>query len=550
MAVDVRPLKVNDNSAILDAIRADASMEYQRRIPAATEAGVTETVKELMNFRAHYNEFIDALVNRIGLVIARNTNWTNPLAPFKRGLLTFGDTIEEVQVGLLKAHVYDPDREYMEKDIFGTEVPEVQSNFHRVNRQNFYKITVNENLLRRAFLEPGGLSTFVNQLMSAPSTSDQWDEFLLTCSLFAKYESNGGFHHVNVPDVRAIESGAVDAKVALRKMRAMADNLTFLSTRYNAAHMPTFADRDELCLFVTPEFNAAVDVEALAGAFNVDKATMHGKIIPIPADQFGIDGAQAIMTVKDFFVIADQSLETTSQFNPVSRQNNYFLHHWQIVSASRFVPAVMFWTGADDEIITINKPVVSVATPTIEAIDGTVPSTAERGQMVALVAKAVTDPEGGQEAVMWSVTGAESGRTYITPYGVLHVAGDETATSLTVRATSTGIDAENPRADAKTATLTVNLSGDILDGWPANGKVTGIEIAGEPVDGFNAATTTYALALPAGTTVSKSKVYVTSDGPVNSTVEVASVAGGYTVTVTVDPGAGDPVVYTVNVTVG
>ena len=206
MAVEVRPLKVNSNEGIMDAIRADSSMEYQNRIPSATEAGVKETVERLLNYRAHYNEFIDALVNRIGLVIARNTSWTNPLAPFKRGLLTFGDTIEEVQVGLLKAHVYDPDREYLEKDLFGTERPDVQANFHRVNRQNFYKVTINEDLLRRAFLEPGGLNTFVNQLMSAPTTSDQWDEFLLTCSLFSKYESMGGFYHVNVPDLRDIES--------------------------------------------------------------------------------------------------------------------------------------------------------------------------------------------------------------------------------------------------------------------------------------------------------------------------------------------------------
>ena len=550
MAVEVRPLKVNSNEGIMDAIRADSSMEYQNRIPSATEAGVKETVERLLNYRAHYNEFIDALVNRIGLVIARNTSWTNPLAPFKRGLLTFGDTIEEVQVGLLKAHVYDPDREYLEKDLFGTERPDVQANFHRVNRQNFYKVTINEDLLRRAFLEPGGLNTFVNQLMSAPTTSDQWDEFLLTCSLFSKYESMGGFYHVNVPDVRDIESGAADAKIALRKMRAMAGNLTFLSTKYNAAHMPTFASRDDLYLFVTPEFNAAIDVEALAGAFNIDRANMHGRVVEIPADQFAITGAQAVMTTKDFFVIADQLFETRSQPNAAALHNNYFLHRWEIISASRFVPAVMFHTGADDEVIVVNKPVTSVTTPTIEAIDGTVPTTAVRGQMVALVAKAVTDPTGGQEAVMWSVDGAKSERTYITPYGVLHVGGDETADSLTVTATSTGINADNPRDDAKTATLTVNLSGAVLDGWPRQGKIIGIEVAGEDVPAFDAATTTYALALPADTKVSTKNVYVTSDGPINAAVKVASAAGGYTVTITVDPGVGDPVVYTVNVTVG
>src|SRR5699024_10286028 len=200
------------------------------------------------------------LINRIGSVIARNISWQNPLAEFKRGMLEYGDTIEEIQTGLLQAHIYDPDREYLERDLFGTEVPEVQTSFHTVNRQNFYKVTVNQPLLQRAFLADDGLSNFVAQLLEAPSTSDYWDEFLTTVQLFPEYENNGGFWHVNVPDVKDLESSESDAKSALRKMRAMADKLKFISTRYNAAHMPTFADRDDLVVFVSPEFNAAIDV--------------------------------------------------------------------------------------------------------------------------------------------------------------------------------------------------------------------------------------------------------------------------------------------------
>src|SRR5699024_6449751 len=130
-------------------------------------------------------------------------------------------------------------------------------------RQNFYKVTVNEALLQRAFLQEQGLSTFVSQLLEAPTTSDYWDEFLMTVQLFSEYENNGGFYHVNVPDVANLQSTADEAKAALRKMRAVADSLKFISTRYNAAHMPSFARQDDLVLFVSPEFNAAIDVEAL-----------------------------------------------------------------------------------------------------------------------------------------------------------------------------------------------------------------------------------------------------------------------------------------------
>ena len=228
---DTSVLRTTDTTDLLNAIRHDASLDYQNRIPIATSGAIQETVRTLQSYRPAWNEFVDALINRIGLTVVRSKSWSNPLAEFKMGLLEFGDSIEEVQVGLLRAHTYDTDRDYMEKTLFGTELPEVQSNFHRVNRRNFYKVSVDEMRLRNAFLTSGGISNFVTSLMEAPYTSDAYDEFLLTTSLFAEYESNGGFYHVRVPEVSAMESNADDARTALRKIRAMGDNLRFLSTR-------------------------------------------------------------------------------------------------------------------------------------------------------------------------------------------------------------------------------------------------------------------------------------------------------------------------------
>jgi hypothetical protein len=555
MTLDVSRLATDKpNSAILDAVRGIASTDYARRIPAADVAGVAATIENLTKpeNRQWMNEFIDVLVNRIGMTIARSTSWTNPLAPFKRGMLSYGNTIEEIQTGLLEAHGYDPDRDYMEQTLFGRERPEVQVNFHTVNRQDFYKVTINDVLLKRAFLDPNGLSGFINQLMEAPTTSDQWDEFLLTSSLFREYESNGGFFHVHVPDVGNLSSDESDAKMALRKMRAMAGNLRFLSTQYNAAKMPVFAQPEDLLLFVTPEFNAGIDVEALAGAFNIDRAQMYGKIVELPQSAFGIDGAQAIMTTNEFFVIADTLFESTNQWNPANLHNNYFLHHHQVISASRFVPAVMFTTGADDEVITVNGTVTGVEAITIEAVDGTVPTDVATGGIIQLVAKATTDPEDGVTAVMWSLTGSENPRTFITNSGVLHVAPDEFSTSVTVKATSAAVDFDNPRADPLSATLAVAVTGGPVGGWPAQGAgLVALTINDLPVPGIDPATFVYAFTVAPDTMVLADDVHATTQGSANVDVTVTPVGDpvtGYTVVVAVDNGVGAPVDYTVNVT--
>lgn len=490
MALEIRPLKPVTNAEMLDSIRAGSSLDYQRRIPAATQAGVQNTIRALQDYRPAMNEFMDTLVNQIGAIVARNISWQNPLAKFKRGLLQYGDTIEEIQSGLLKAHTYDPKREYLERDIFGTETPEVQANFHRVNRQDFYKITINDALLQRAFLDPSGLQSFITQLMEAPMTSDQVDEFLLTTQLFAEMENAGGFYHVNVPDVRAITSDAADAKIALRKMRAMADTLKFVSSRYNAAHMPSFANADELELFVTPEFNAAIDVEALAGAFNTDRASMHGRINPIPAERLNIPGAQAILTTRDFFVIADQRIENTSAANPVGLHSNYFLHHWQIISASRFVPAVMFWTGQDDEVIEIQPQVSAVESITVKDREDSTVTTVERGEMYAAYAVVETNPDGSpNDSVRWSLTGAENLTSYVTQSGVLVVSPREASDTLTLTATSTWIDPETQeRREHKSLSVTLTVTGESLPQWPVEATPAD-ESAAEPGDEFPAEAT-------------------------------------------------------------
>jgi hypothetical protein len=462
MTLDVRPFRDINNADIFNAIRNNATVDYQKRIPEATKASQEATIQALVNYRPQMNEFIDALVNRIGLVIFKNNSWTNPYSKFKRGMLEYGDTIEEIMSGLLTAKEYIPERDYLEKDIFGVEVPETQVSYHKVNRQNYYKLTVKEPLLRRAFISSNGLSTFVTNLMEMPTTSDNWDEFLLMTQLFNEYYNADGFFKINVGDIGAIGSDAADSKYFLRRVREVAGNLGFISRHYNAAGMPVSAQPEELELFITPEANAAIDVEALAAAFNIDRALVPSKTNIIPKEHFNIPGAQAVLTTKDFFVAADQRIDTTSAVNPVGLHTNYFLHHWQVISASRFVPAVLFTIESGTVINIPATPVTSVAALTIIDKDGATPTSLVRGQMYEVNTNAVTTPAGGaNNAVRYTATGLNSPRSRITQSGAILIAVDETATTVLVKAFAT--DTANPQTEISAS---YSITGDIAVLWP------------------------------------------------------------------------------------
>lgn len=461
MVPQIKRLKPSSNQDMLNAIRLQASNDYQRRIPAATKANIQEVAQSIFEYEATRNEAVNALVNRIGLIVAREKSFTNPLAKFKIGELPFGDTIEEVMVGLLEAQTYDPHRDYLERDLFGQASIDVQSSFHKVNRQDFYKVTINDPTLRKAFLEEQGLYKFVGQLMDAPMVSDQWDEFLLTVSLFREYHRNGGFFKVGVPDVAATTADANDAKQFLRRAREFADTLPFISSHYNAAGMPVAANRDDLELFITPEANSAIDVEALAGAFNTDRANMPMRTTVIPKEHFGIAGAQAILSTKDFFVIADQRFQTTSQANPVGLYENHFLHRWQVVSASRFVPAILFTSTETPDVITlVENPVTDILPLVVQDAEGNTVTDVERGQLYSVTGSAVTTPAGGvNDAVRFELDGSESQFTYINQAGTLSIGSDEDAETITIVAIAT----DN---NTVTETLTVDVQGDKVQVWP------------------------------------------------------------------------------------
>lgn len=544
-------LRSVSNAELLDAVRDDLSMEYQSRIPAATQAGIAQVASGLFDNLPLWNEFVNGFINRIGSIYARSQVWTNPLAMFKKGLMNYGDTVEEYMADLLESYAYDPDRNYGEKILFAQERPGVQVNYHRINRQDMYKVTINEAMLRRAFKDEGGLAKLISSIMDAPTKSDQWDEFLLMSNLIRENEKNGGFFKVHTPDFANLDMNQEDARGAMKSLRAMAYRLPILSRQYNAAGMPVAANPDDLILIGTPNYLASIDVDGLAPIFHIDKANFVAKkTIAIPEEYIGVNGFQAMLTTSDFFMVFDTLLENRSMPNPAGLYTNFFLHHHGIVSLSRFVPAIML--TSDSGTVTIREAfeVDSVAnikafdTDETEAIDEV-----KRGEIYSLTADVTTTPAGHNVAVGWSVSGADSARTYVTRHGVLYVSPSETADTLTVKAHAVFTDPDNPRLDAPSVTATFDVTGDIMRDWPASDKgIAKITIAGANVPSVDPATTTYSLALPANTTVTKNDVQVHTYGSADVTVTVTKVTGGYTVKISVDSGVGAATDYTVNVT--
>ena len=64
---------------VLNTILANASEDYQSRVPQATKDNITSVGSAIMSYQPTENEFLSALVNKIAMTIVRNKTFKNPL---------------------------------------------------------------------------------------------------------------------------------------------------------------------------------------------------------------------------------------------------------------------------------------------------------------------------------------------------------------------------------------------------------------------------------------------------------------------------------------
>ena len=164
---------------ILNVIRNNATHNYKDYVPEATEDidSIRAIGNIIMSMPNLQNEFISSLVNRIAMVLITSKSYDNPWRFFKKGLLEYGETVEDVFVNLAK--VYSFDQETAESEVFKREKPDVRTAFHTMNYQKFYKVTISDRELRQAFLSLDGVTDLIAKIVESVYTSANYDEFLV-----------------------------------------------------------------------------------------------------------------------------------------------------------------------------------------------------------------------------------------------------------------------------------------------------------------------------------------------------------------------------------
>lgn len=454
----------NNSVAILNAIRNSATINYKTYVPVATpDAESIRTIGTIiMDSPSLQNEFLHGLYNRIGRVIVESKQWENPWELFKKGTLEFGETIESVFVDMAKPFQYDP--AVAENNLFKREIPNVRSTFYVMNYQKFYKSTIENYDLKLAFLSWDGVTDLIAKITESMYTGANYDEFQTMKYMLARQILNGRLYPETISAVTA-----ANAKSIVASIKQVSNRLTFQSRKYNVAGVATHSKKEQQMVIVSSDFDATMDVEVLASAFNMSKAEFMGRRILV--DGFGdidtdrlnelfkdddtyvqltdaeltaLNSIPAIVVDETYFQIYDNLIEFTEDYNGEGLYWNYWYHVWKTFGVSPFANAIMFIP----------------ATPTVTAVEvSPATATANEGQNVSFTAE-VTTTNFAPKEVNWTLDSTSLGLGFsIDHAGTVTVPTDIlTASVLGVSATITATSVFDDD-EYDTATLTVGTVG-------------------------------------------------------------------------------------------
>lgn len=318
---------------ILNRIRAQASTEYQTRIPEATQATIQAIGNSFQQYEPVWNEFKEALIHKIGKTILESKLFKNKLARFKSGSIMTAQDVEEIFIGMVKAEgAYDKNGP---NPLGRRDTADVKVMYHRENRRDYYAISIGDVDFIKAFKSEATLDNFISRLINAVYSGASYDEWLAMKNILATYN---GYFDYEVPAM-AGDNAEATAKAFVKTLRKAVQDLSFPSTQYNAAGVNTWSEPSGLALLVHKDILAEVDVEVLAKAFNLGKTDI--QIEPISMDDFGsMDKCYGILMDKDFLKVWDTLSKMETQRNAQGLFTNYFYHIHQILSASKFKNAV------------------------------------------------------------------------------------------------------------------------------------------------------------------------------------------------------------------
>ena len=354
---------MNGLKTSLNQLREISSEIYHQYVPIIDEnTDISVIANPVLNVPVVYNEFYSMLINRIVYTQFLNKSFRNPFVVLEGDAIPLGYAGQEIYTNPAQGRKFNSD------DFAGLLIKyeaDVKVQYTTINMDVQYPVTFSRQTLKKAFTSWGDLETFIDNLSNSLYNGAYIDEYNATKALIAgAYKGNTAV----IETVNAISSEET-AKAFITRARELYLQFQTPSKEYNAwakvggsgRPVITWTNPEDIVFIVRNDIRAYLDVNVLASAFNMDKATLLGNILTI--NDFNIynedgtlnyDGSAIVGMIADksWFRIKRQDMFMDSFYNPNNRSVQYYLNNIKMYNMSLFANGVILATKQPEIAIT------------------------------------------------------------------------------------------------------------------------------------------------------------------------------------------------------
>ena len=323
---------------LLNSIAAEASEAYQSAVPTANLLNLSDVANPILTYSTVANEFLDALFNKVIATIVYRQMWDNPLAVLRKDPEALGYDVEELQTNPATAANYDGTDTGL-ADILTVQKPDSAAAWYRLNRQDKYKVTINNEQLTSAFTSWGTLDNFIGQITDSLYNGNTIGEFAYTKQIINDALTANQLRTVQT--VMPVDEST--GKQFMSTLRNLSLQFTFPSTEYNCYTLMggtgnprvTWSPISRQVILVRADVASAVGVEVLAAAFNLNYSDYLARQIIV--DSFDDDDrCLAVLCDERAFQIREKLRRFATFYNASGLSWQYYYHAWDTFSLSPF----------------------------------------------------------------------------------------------------------------------------------------------------------------------------------------------------------------------
>lgn len=295
---------------------------------------------------------------KIAMMVIYNKVFENPFDIFFKKI-DYGVGVEEVFVEISKPLKHDPFGDGAK--VWERVMPDAHNKLHLLNVDFDVIKTVYEKEIAEAFYSYEGMNSWWSAIITSINNGVSTTIFSICKYMIAWSALDQGTATLYLDET--------NPRKTVKSLKALSTKLKFPSPLYNRAGVNNFTNKRDLYLFVTPEFNAELEVEVLAYMFNVEYGKVDFHVIEL--DDFtthdynalgnafpnglpheftdeeleALGKMQGLLCSRDYLFFYNFRYRQSSKYNDRKGYWNLFTRWNGMVSTSPFEPAVAMLYG-------------------------------------------------------------------------------------------------------------------------------------------------------------------------------------------------------------